>query len=99
MKIRLRKSGGYAGIESEPVTLDTAELGSEQRDELRRLTEEASFFSLPESVEGEGGFDFFRYELTVTDDGRTHTVAFPDDQSEETAPLRRLAGRIEQLAA
>ncbi len=98
MKITLRKSGGYAGIESEPVSLDTAELGSEQGDELGRLAEEASFFSLPENVEGEGGFDFFRYELTVTDNGRTHTVAFPADESEETVSLRRLAARVEQLA-
>ena len=98
MKITLRKSGGYGGIESEPVSLDTAQLGSEQEDELGRLVQETGFFSLPESVEGEAGFDFFRYELTVTDGDRTHTVAFPADESEQTAPLRALAERIEQLA-
>jgi hypothetical protein len=98
MRITLRKSGGYAGIESEPVSLDTAQLGSEQGDELGRLVEETSFFSLPESVEGDAGFDFFRYELTVTDDDHTHTVAFPADESTQTAPLRRLAERVEQLA-
>jgi Emfourin len=99
MQITLRKSGGYAGIEGEPVSLDTAQLSAEQGDELARLAEEASFFALPETVEGEGGFDFFRYELTVTEDRRTHTVAFPADESEQTASLRRLAERVEQLAS
>jgi hypothetical protein len=52
---------------------------------------------LPEIVEGEAGFDFFRYELTVTDGDRTHTAAFPADESDQTAALRRLAERVEQL--
>ncbi len=97
MKITVRKSGGYAGIEGEPVSLDTAQLDAIDGGELERLAEEASFFSLPDSVEGEGGFDFFRYEVTLTDNGRTHTVAFPADESEQTASLRRLAERVEQL--
>jgi emfourin len=99
MKITVRKSGGYAGIEGEPVSLDTGQLDPKDGGELERLAEEASFFSLPESVEGERGLDFFRYEVTLADNGRTHTVAFSADESEQTAPLRRLAERVEQLAA
>lgn len=99
MKITVRKSGGFAGFVGEPVHVDSARLGDAERGELERLAEEADVFSRPAALPGSAGADFVQYELTVADDGRTHTVSFADDGSEEVAPLRRLATRVEELGA
>lgn len=97
MEITLTKSGGYAGIQGEPVRIDTADLSEGQRAELEHLVHETDFFSLPTDVAGGEGADFLRYELTLEEGGRKHTVVFADDGSEETSTLRRLVERVEQF--
>lgn len=99
MEITVRKRGGFAGFQGEPVHVDSESLGEGDRAELERLVHEAGFFARPPTSADALGADFVNYELTVVDGERRHTISFADDGSEEAAPLRRLAARVEQLGA
>ena len=72
MQIRVRRSGGFAGIEEERA-VDTASARRRPRERLERLVQEAEVFALPATVEGEVGADQFRYEVEVDDAGRART--------------------------
>lgn len=98
MEITIKRSGGYAGLEEEPARLDTDRLDETERAELERLVSEAGFFDLPADVSGGVGADLMRYELTVREDGREHTVAWSEEGGVETEPLRRLAELVERLS-
>jgi hypothetical protein len=91
VRISVRRSGGFAGIDEEVGSVDTATLPSAIRDEVESLVQEAGFFALPRAVEGEVGADQFRYAVTVEDGGRTHTVTFVGDEG----PLRRIVEAVE----
>jgi hypothetical protein len=92
--ITVKRSGGYAGIEEAPVSVDTSALDPGLRDEVERAVSEASFFDQPDEVPGEPGMDMFRYEVTIEDAGRSHTVAFgdPGDLSSPLGAIVRVAG-------
>ena len=90
MRIRVRRTGGFAGIDEEVGSVDTASLAPDTRDELERLVRESDFFALPAAVEGDVGADQFRYEVTVEDGARAHTVTFVGDQGPRVAALRRI---------
>jgi Emfourin len=90
MFIRVRRTGGFAGIDEEVGSVDTASLAPDTRDELERLVQETDFFALPAAVEGEVGADQFRYEVTVEDGIRAHTVTFVGDEGPQVAALRRI---------
>jgi emfourin len=90
MRIDVRRSGGFAGIDEEVGSVDTASLAPDTRDELERLVAESDFFALPAAVEGEVGADQYRYEVTVDDGGRAHTVTFVGDEGPQVAALRRI---------
>jgi hypothetical protein len=92
MRISVRRSGGFAGIEEEVGSIDTASLAPDTRDEVEALVRQADFFALPAAVEGEVGADQFRYEVTVEDGGRAHTVTFVGDEGPQVAALRRIVG-------
>jgi hypothetical protein len=94
MRISVRRSGGFAGIEEEVGALDTTGLAPEAREELERLVGETDFFALPAAVEGEVGADQFRYEVTVEDEGRAHTVTFVGEGGDQAAALRRLVDAV-----
>jgi Emfourin len=91
----VRRSGGFAGIEEEIGSVDTEALPAGTRDEVESLVRDAGFFSLPSTVEGDVGADQFRYEVTVEDGGRAHTVAFVGDEGPEVAALRRIVHAVE----
>lgn len=93
MRIAIRQSGGYAGIELDLADLDTSRLPPVAARELEHLVETARFFTLPRHVGGEIGADFLQYQITVTDAGRTHTVAFDDDGSARAASLKAIVDR------
>lgn len=78
MKIRIVQKGGFAGINTVLADLDTANLRSEQSQQLETVIARADFFRLPMRVGGEDvvGADMFEYEVTVTDKERKQTVAF-----------------------
>ncbi len=72
--------GGFVYLpgRSEPVTLDTDELPESEAGELERLVEAAGFFGLPEATPPRGAADYLRYTISVTRQGRSHTVQLTD---------------------
>jgi hypothetical protein len=93
LRINVRRSGGFAGIEEQLGSVDTSALDPGTRTRLEGLVREADFFALPATVEGEIGADQFRYEVTVDDDGRRHTVTFVGE-SGPAAALKRLVDAV-----
>jgi hypothetical protein len=91
MRITVKRSGGFAGLSEELASVDTADLEAERAEQIEQLVGDISFFDLPTELSpDEVGADQFRYEITVSDDGREHTVTYQDNGGAEVAQLRRL---------
>jgi hypothetical protein len=74
MRIKLKRTGGVAGIPRE-WELDEGALSPQKVQELKKLLRRADFFALPSEAGGPGrARDAFRYELTVEEGERKHTV-------------------------
>lgn len=98
MNISVKRSGGFAGLTENIADLDTTQLDTATAQQVEQLVQSLGFFNLPVTVSGGGiGADFFHYEITITQDDRQHTVAFDDDDSPVTAPLRRLVETLIQM--
>ncbi len=97
MRISAKRSGGFAGLTEDVGTVDTAQLDEVTRSQIEQMIHNGRFFELPATVSGGIGADRFNYEITVSEGGRQHTVAFTEDGSPQTAPLRRLVDTIAQL--
>lgn len=97
MKISVERSGGFAGLTEKIASVDTKELVRAKAEPLEKLIERVGFFGLPAVMTGNAvGADQFKYEITVEDGARHHSVAFVEDDSPQTAPLR---GLVKQLQA
>ena len=93
MKISIKRSGGFAGLESRR-DIDTAMMEASEASKIEHTVHSAGFFDLPTIMPGGMiGADQYHYEMTIIEDDRQHTVAFdsPDnDDSLQIAPLRKL---------
>jgi len=99
MQISVKRTGGFAGLSENVATVNTAKLNAAAAQQVEQMIQGISFFDLPAAVSGGTiGADLFHYEITVTEGGRQKTVAFDDDHSPETAPLRRLVDSLMQMA-
>ena len=87
-KLTLKRSGGYAGVEGEPVEVDADRLDPALREKLPSLLAAPA----PEVL----GADLPRYELSV-DDGPT--IVWHDDGSDAVAELRALAEEVERAGS
>ncbi len=97
MNISLKRSGGFAGLQENLANIDTAKLPASEAQRLEQSVQGLGFFDLPAAISAGGvGADFFRYEITVVQGERRHSVAFADDDSPATAQLR---GFVETLIA
>ena len=95
MNISVRRTGGFAGLTEELGTVDTEHLDSTLAQQIEEKIRSLNFFALPATVAGDSvGADMYRYEITVREGDHTHTVAFQDDGSPQTAPLRQLVDTI-----
>jgi emfourin len=92
VKLTLKQSGGFAGIEQEPVRVDADRLPEDARERLHSLVSGAA--KPPEVV----GADLPRYELTIEDGDARHTVAWHDDGGPDAAGLRALAEEVQRAA-
>ena len=90
MKIVVKQSGGFAGEVKDLLQLDTAQMEPSVSRQVVRIIRDVKFFDLPAVVQGDVGADFLRYEITVTDSGRQHTVVFQDDGGPKTAAMKKL---------
>jgi hypothetical protein len=102
MKISLKQSGGFAGIEIPLASVDTTRLAPEQASQLETQLNNTAFFNLPANVVGSEpaiGADMLQYEITVDEGNQKHTVRFRDDNSPNTAPLRKLVTSLKQIGS
>jgi hypothetical protein len=95
--ISVKRSGGFAGVTEDLGTVNTEQRDAMAANKLEQLVRNVDFFNLPAKVSGGVGFDQFRYEITITDGEWQHTVAFDDDNSPETMPLRQLVEALHQM--
>lgn len=99
MEISVTRSGGFAGLTKEVGSVNTTRLKAATAQQLEQMVRGVGFFDLPATASGGGlGADMFRYEITVTQSNRHHTVAFYDDGSPETAPLRKLVDAVSGMS-
>ena len=96
MRISVKRIGGYAGVSEEVASADTAILDPARAQQLEQTVRACRFFDLPPHVPGATvGADLFRYEITVTEGDRRHTVTF-DEDGPEIVPLRDLVAALTQ---
>ena len=92
MKVEIRRTGGFAGLEEELASLDTAKMSPDQARQLEERIRSMAFFGLASSFGTHiTGADLYRFRITVEDGSRRHTVEFPDHDCPELTPLRELA--------
>ncbi len=78
MKVRLERSGGFAGI-SKSVFVDTDTLPQNESEQLHNMCDNMHFFNLPSKLESNGNAaDLFRYKITVESKDGKHTVETTD---------------------
>jgi hypothetical protein len=98
MQVSVKRSGGFAGLTEEVAAVETAQLDAAAAQQVEQLIQSVGFFDLPATISGGTiGADLFRYEITVSEGDRQHTVTFTDDESSEIAPLRRLVETLTQM--
>ena len=87
MQIIFERSGGIMGLKS-ALTLDWKELPPDQAETLRRLLDEAHFFTLTADPPAQPAPDGFQYTITVETKVVKHTVHVSDTTvPEELRPL------------
>jgi hypothetical protein len=87
MRIRLRRSGGFAGLQAPPVEIDSQQLPADKARELEQLLAEARLFEPQAPPAGPAGAqspqppappsparDGFQYDLSVEDGGSAQSV-------------------------
>ena len=80
MKIRIIRSGGYAGIEEDFGYIDTVNLSKEAASRVARCV--ATLNQLKDTAKEHEpiGTDMFRYEIEIqSDQGRSQRLALSDD--------------------
>jgi hypothetical protein len=91
MKISATASGGFSG-RCEHYELDTGQV--EQGEAIEALLRDLDFFAAA-SAAGVGA-DIGRWDITVADGARAHTVTFAEDGSAGSAPWQSLVARLRQ---
>ncbi|HEX7253038.1 MAG TPA: protealysin inhibitor emfourin [Thermoanaerobaculia bacterium] len=97
MKISLVRTGGVAGMRRE-ATIDTANLGPRDSEEIHRLVNAAA--DEPASAKTSarpGGPDRFHYTLTIEDGGRRRALTFEEERTPER--LRTLLDAVWRAAS
>lgn len=98
MIISVKRSGGFAGLSEDLGTINSTQLNTALVQQVEQWVQDMDFFTLPATVSGsEIGADLFCYEITIHEGNQQHTVAFYDDGSAETAPLRQLVEFVTQM--
>jgi len=95
MQIIFERSGGIMGSKSS-LTIDLDDLPLDQAEKMRRLLDEADFFTLSEDQPTHPTPDGFQYTLTVETGTARHTVRTTDVTMPDS--LRPLIDELSQLA-
>jgi hypothetical protein len=98
MKIIVKRTGGYAGLSEEVVAVDTSQLDPAEARRVEHLIQSTGLFNPSANAADDAvGADMFRYEITVSDGERQHTIAFIEG-STGAAPLLDLVEGLKRLA-
>jgi hypothetical protein len=98
MKILMRRSGGFAGLDETLAEVDTAKLERGEAAMVERLVGQLESGSRALSPEKQRvGADFIKYEVAVTDGQSSHDFKIADDGSSLSALARQLAERLARL--
>jgi hypothetical protein len=97
MRLKLTRTGGFAGIPSPPVEVDTAKLPPRVARRVESLVAGANFFELPPTLSaGKRQPDRFQYSLQIArEDGREHVITC--DEEAAGAELRDLLYAVQNL--
>ena len=97
MRLKLTRTGGFAGIASPPVEVDTASIPKVDAQRVEALVAGAKFFELPETLQtAKPQPDRFQFSLKVThEDGRKHAITCDEEAASE--PLRQLLYAVQKL--
>jgi hypothetical protein len=98
MRISFSRSGGLAAFPglAAPVTLDTAAMEPAEARALERMVRDLGFSDLPSRVGSAraGAADYRTYEITVEDEGRSHTIRVIEPIADPA--LQSLVTRLER---
>ena len=79
-----------------PVTIDDGALTEGERRVLEQLVKEARFFELPSRVPAPRGVQNHRWDITIEESGRQHSISVSDPV--QGPALRRLVERLREMA-
>jgi len=97
MRISVVRTGGVAGLRRE-ATVDTAELGARDSEEIHRLVNAAAEEPAPaKTPKPSRSSDRFHYTLTIEDGGRRRALTFAEERTPER--LRPLLDAVWRAAA
>ena len=97
MRLKLTRTGGFAGIMPPPVEVDTASLPKKEAQRVEALVADAKFFDLPKTLQAaKPQPDRFQYSLKIAhEDGREHVVTC--DEEAVSGELRELLYAVQNL--
>jgi hypothetical protein len=93
MHVTVRRSGGFAGTTETLADVEASSLTAAAAATLADAVKRSAFFDLPPEIPGDVGGDLFRYEVTVSDAGRSKTVATSGEPRPGT-PLRAILDAV-----
>lgn len=98
MRVRFQNNEGLVFLShvSPPVTIDVGALTEGERRALEQLVKEARFFDLPSRVPATRGVQNHRWEITVEESGRQHSISVSDPV--QGPALRRLVQHLREMA-
>jgi hypothetical protein len=95
MNLRVRRFGGYAGLDDTLVDIETTRLSDTDRTRIESEILDLDFFSLPSSGADEAvGADLVYTEVTVRDGEKSHTIRYSDENAEALQALKRFVDQL-----
>ena len=95
MNLKVRRFGGFAGLDETLVHIETARLCETDRASIEGEIRELDFFSLPISGADDAvGADLVHTEVTVQDGTTSHTVRYSDEHAGSSQALRAFIDRL-----
>jgi hypothetical protein len=95
MLVHCVRTGGIAGLRLR-AEVDSEQLPPAQKREMKKLVEEAKLFDQPAKSRARAMPDQFQYEITVEDEGKTHSFVTSDREASDE--LLELVGWLTAVA-
>jgi hypothetical protein len=100
MKITFKMDGGFAYLPafSKPFIIDTAQIDSQEANQLEQFVRESRFFEQPaqKGFVAKGAADYRKYTITIEDSPRVHSIQVTDPIAD--AHLQRFVSHLRTMA-